>query len=51
MPLTRTEGSAFLKDYLGPRFMEIYCAIKRAEQDRFYSQVTELDFEWYLRTA
>jgi glutamine synthetase len=49
--LTRTEGSPFLKDYLGPRFMEIYCAIKRAEQDRFYSQVTELDFEWYLRTA
>jgi glutamine synthetase len=49
--LTRTESSAFLKDYLGARFMEIYCAIKRAEQDRFYSQVTDLDFEWYLRTA
>jgi len=49
--LTRTEGSTFLKDYLGSRFMEIYCAIKRAEQDRFYSQVSELDFEWYLRTA
>jgi glutamine synthetase len=49
--LTRTEGSTFLKEYLGPRFLEIYCAIKRAEQDRFYSQVTELDFEWYLRTA
>ena len=49
--LARTEASAFLKDYLGPRFMEIYCAIKRAEQDRFYAQVTELDFEWYLRTV
>ena len=49
--MTRTETSTFLKDYLGSRFMEIYCAIKRAEQDRFYSQVTELDFEWYLRTA
>ena len=46
-----TEGSAFLKDYLGERFMDIYCAIKRAEQDRFYSQVTALDLEWYLRTA
>jgi glutamine synthetase len=31
--------------------MEIYCAVKRAEQDRFFAQVTELDFEWYLRTA
>jgi len=49
--LSRTEGSAFLSNYLGTRFMEVYCAIKRAEQDRFYSQVTELDFEWYLRTA
>lgn len=46
-----TESSAFLQDYLGRRFLEIYCAIKRAEQDRFYSQVTELDFDWYLRTA
>jgi glutamine synthetase len=49
--LDRLESSTFLKDYLGRRFMEIYGAIKRAEQDRFYSQVTELDFEWYLRTA
>jgi len=49
--LARTESSGFLKDYLGARFLEIYAAIKRAEQDRFYSQVTELDFEWYLRTA
>ena len=49
--LDRTEASAFLKDYLGARFMEIFCAIKRAEQDRFYAQVTELDFEWYLRNA
>jgi glutamine synthetase len=49
--LDRTESSAFLKDYLGRRFMEIYCAIKRTEQDRFFSQVTELDYDWYLRTA
>jgi glutamine synthetase len=49
--MDRTENSAFLKDYLGERFMEIFCAIKRAEQDRFFSQVTELDFDWYLRTA
>jgi glutamine synthetase len=49
--MDRTERSAFLKDYLGERFMEIYCAIKRAEQDRFFSQVTELDYDWYLRTA
>ena len=49
--MDRTENSAFLKDYLGERFMEIFCAIKRTEQDRFFSQVTELDFDWYMRTA
>ncbi len=49
--LDRTAASAFLQGYLGARFMEIFCAIKRAEQDRFHAQVTELDLEWYLRTA
>ena len=43
--------SSFLADYLGPRTMEIYLAIKRAELDRFMSQPGPLDFAWYLRQA
>ena len=36
---------------LGARFHKMFTAIKRAEHSRFYGQVTELDYEWYLRNA
>jgi len=49
--LELTAASEFLRGYIGERFLDIYTAIKRAEQDRFYAQVPELDFEWYLRAA
>jgi glutamine synthetase len=45
------EASTLLRDYLGARFHQMYTAIKRAEHDRFYGQVTELDYEWYLRNT
>jgi glutamine synthetase len=45
------EASTRMQDYLGARFHQMYTAIKRAEHDRFYGQVTELDYEWYLRNA
>ncbi len=43
--------SAHMKDYLGARCHHVFTAIKRAEQDRFFGQVTELDYDWYLRNA
>jgi glutamine synthetase len=45
------EASTRMQDYLGPRFHQMYTAIKRSEHDRFYGQVTELDYEWYMRNA
>jgi glutamine synthetase len=45
------EASQQMKDYLGPRFHQMFAAVKRSEHDRFYGQVTELDYEWYLRNA
>jgi len=45
------EASAVMQDYLGARFHRMFTAIKRAEHDRFLGQVTELDYEWYLRNA
>jgi glutamine synthetase len=45
------EQSARMKEYFGERFHRIYTAIKRVEQDRFFSRVTELDYAWYLRNA
>jgi glutamine synthetase len=44
-------GSAPMRDYLGARFHQMFAAIKRAEYDRYHAQVTELDYEWYLRNA
>jgi glutamine synthetase len=44
-------ASALLKDYFGERFAEIFLAIKRAEADRFFAQVSDVDFAWYMRTA
>jgi glutamine synthetase len=26
-------------------------AVKRAEQGRFFSRVTQLDYDWYLRNS
>ena len=45
------EKSERMKDYFGPRFHHVFTAVKRAEQDRFFSRVTELDYAWYLRNA
>jgi glutamine synthetase len=49
--IERAERSAFLKEYLGKDFFEVFLAIKRAELDRFMAEVTELDYQWYLRTT
>jgi glutamine synthetase len=45
------ESSAIMRDYLGSRFVDMYCAVKRTEQDRFFSEVTALDYDWYLKNA
>jgi len=48
--LERAEQSKFLRDALGKEFLDVFLAIKRQECERFSSQVTELDFAWYLRS-
>jgi len=45
------DRSEVLRDYLGGRFVDMYVSVKRTEQARFYEEVTELDYEWYLRNA
>lgn len=49
--LDRAERSEFLEEYFGHDFMKVYLAIKRAELDKFMAEPTELDYQWYLRTA
>ncbi|MBW8743561.1 MAG: glutamine synthetase [Sphingomonas sp.] len=45
------DRSEILRDYLGSRFIDMYCAVKRTEQDRFFSEVVSLDYDWYLKTV
>ncbi|HWU13848.1 MAG TPA: glutamine synthetase, partial [Caulobacter sp.] len=45
------EASEVLRDYLGPRFVEMFVSVKRTEQARFAEVVTALDYDWYLRNA
>ena len=45
------EGSARMKDYFGADFHRVFVAVKRAEQSRFFSRVTQLDYDWYLRNS
>lgn len=49
--LDRAEESAFLREALGARTLEIFLAIKRQECARFAAQVTELDYAWYARSV
>ena len=45
------DKSKVLRDYLGERFVDMYVKVKRTEQARFYEEITELDYDWYLRNA
>jgi glutamine synthetase len=45
------EKSTVLNDYLGARFVDMYIKVKRTEQAQFYEEITELDYDWYLRNA
>jgi glutamine synthetase len=43
--------AAILKAYFGKPFIDAFSTLKEVEADRFYSEPTSRDFEWYLRTV
>lgn len=47
----RFAQSEMLKDYLGERFVRMYSTVKRVEQERFNSEIPDVDYDWYLRTC
>ncbi len=49
--LETAAASAFLRDTLGPGFLDIFLAIKRQEAEKFGALVSDRDYEWYLDTA
>ena len=47
----RFAANEVLRDYLGARFVDMFAAVKRTEQGRFFDVVTSLDYDWCLRNA
>jgi glutamine synthetase len=45
------EAGTVLPRYLGERYHALYAACRREECDRFHAQITDRDYEWYLRGA
>lgn len=43
--------SELLNAYLGERFVRMFATVKRTEQERFNSVITDVDYDWYLRTC
>jgi len=44
-------ASEVLREYLGARFVEMFTIVKRTEQDRFFAEVSPLDYDWCLKNA
>jgi glutamine synthetase len=49
--LAAFERSEFIRDYLGPRFADLFAATRRGEMQEFNSHVSALDHAWYLTTS
>jgi glutamine synthetase len=42
------ERSAFVGEYLGADFQQLFATTRRAELRAFDNQVTPLEYDWYL---
>ncbi len=49
--LAAFESGTVLPRYLGERYHQLYATCRREECDRFHAQITDRDYEWYLRGA
>ena len=43
--------SAVLQDYLGSSYCSVFQTMRRAECDSYHAQISNLDYEWYLRAV
>jgi glutamine synthetase len=48
--LDRFEAAAVLPQYLGAEYCRMYATVKRGECEQFYTQVSNMDYQWYLRS-
>lgn len=45
------EAGRVLPKYLGKRYHDLYAACRREECDRFHAEISNRDYEWYLRVV
>jgi glutamine synthetase len=43
------DAGTVLPRYLGERYHKLYGTCRREECDRFHAEITNRDYEWYLR--
>lgn len=46
--LVALENASILREYLGPAYVDLYCATKRAELERFRNHIPAHEYDWYL---
>ena len=46
--LVALENGSILREYLGPTYVDLYCATKRAELERFRNHIPAHEYDWYL---
>ncbi len=49
--IDRFSRSKVLPDYLGRDYCKYYAMNRRAEAEKFHNAVSQLDFDWYLRSV
>ena len=45
------EAGTILPNYLGAEFARIFALTRREESNRFQTEVSNRDYEWYLRAV
>ena len=46
--LVALENGSILREYLGPTYVDLYCATKRVELERFRNHIPAHEYDWYL---
>jgi glutamine synthetase len=46
--LVALENGSILREYLEPAYVDLYCATKRAELDRFRNHIPAHEYDWYM---
>jgi glutamine synthetase len=49
--LARFGASRFLREYLGDEYCRVYEHARRAENQRIHNEITDRDYQWYLRNV